>query len=171
MRPAADRIPASKSGDDLHALAAMSSASSATIAVKSLALHFTDQVLGGDREVIKMQLAGLDALVAKLSMSRPTFMPGGTFFKNESAHAAMGRLRARIGFGEEQERIAVPGIGDPHLRAVYPVGVAVANGGCADVLQVGTRIRFGQADPPAFLAEAIAEAIRDVVESARQVKV
>ena len=60
----------------------------------------------------------------------------------------MARLGVRIGLYQQRKAIAVVGIGDPGLRAIDDVIVAIALGDGADRLQIGATIGLGQRDAP-----------------------
>ena len=61
-------------------------------------------------------------------------------------------LGAEVGLHEQGEAVAVAAVGDPRLRAVDDVGVAVAAGGRADGLEVGAAVGLGERQPAAQLA-------------------
>ena len=120
--------------------------------LETLALDASDQILRRHGEIGEMQLAGFDAFVSQLVDVAAHRHAGCALLDHESAHAAMSRLRAGIGLGEQQKRVAVPRVGDPHLRAIDAIHVAIARGRGADVLQIRAGVGFGEADAAALFA-------------------
>ena len=57
-----------------------------------------------------------------------------------------------VGLDQQQRHVAVQAVGDPGLRAVDDVVVAVELGDGADRLQVGAGVRLGEAEAAAHLA-------------------
>ncbi len=99
-----------------------------------------------------MQLAGLDRLVAHLVDVAADRQPGRALFHDERADAAVRRRGRRVGLRQQQEHVRPAPVGDPHLRAVDDVRVAVAPRRRRDRLQVGARVRFREADAGARFA-------------------
>ena len=121
--------------------------------LESLALAAADQVRArAPRKSWKVQLAGLDGLVAHLVDVAADRQAGRAFFDDERADAAVRRLGRRVRLGQQQEHVRAAAVGHPHLRAVDDVRVAVAPRRRRDRLQVGARVRFGQADAAARFA-------------------
>ena len=96
--------------------------------------------------VVEHHLAGLGALVAELAHVLGDLEPGRARVDEQHAHAAVGRLRPRIGLHEHRQRVGVAGVGDPHLGAADDVVVTVAPRRGRDALQVGARARLGERD-------------------------
>ena len=120
--------------------------------LEALAFLAADQVGRRNGEVLEMQLAGFDRLVAHLVDVAADGQAGRALFDDEGADAAVGRLGRRVGLGQQQEHLRAAAVGHPHLRAVDAIRVAVAPRRRRDRLQVGARVRLGQADAAARLA-------------------
>ena len=103
-------------------------------------------------------------------MDLTTVEPGLALLHDEAGHAAVPRRGGGIGQREERERIALAAIGDEHLRAGDEVAVAVPPRHRAQGLDVGARVRLGEAEAAARLAagearqEPRALLVRPVVE-------
>ncbi len=121
---------------------------------ESLAFDAADQIFGGNGEILEVQLASLDGFVAELVDIAAHHQPGGALFDDERAHSFMRGFGRRIGLGEQQERVAVARVGDPHFGSVDAVDVAVTRGGGGDILQIGARVGFGKADAAAPIARS-----------------
>ena len=106
----------------------------------------------GTRTSVERDLAGLGALVAELRDVLGDLVAGGVRLDQQHAHALVRGRRARVGLAPAPAAGRVAGVGDPHLRAVDDVVVAIEPGGGADALQVGPGVRLGEADAAAPLA-------------------
>ena len=133
-------------------------------------LDAAHQILGRDDTVFEEQLDRVHAFVAQLAQRFAHAEAGVGFFQDEARHPAVARLRARVGDGQQRERVALAAVGDEHLAAIDDIVIAVAPRGGADGLHVGARVRFGQRQPAARLAggearqEAAALGVGAVVE-------
>src|SRR5579875_814787 len=119
---------------------------------ETLAFGAADQVLRGNGKVFKVQLAGLHGFISELIDVAAHHQSGRALLDDEGAHAAMRGPGGRVGFGQQQEGIAVAGVGDPHFRAVDAVRRAVAGRRGRNVLQIGAGVGLGKANSAAPLA-------------------
>src|SRR5437870_1425400 len=69
--------------------------------LETLAFGASDEVFGGHRKILEMQLAGFDTLIAELIDVAAHRQAGLAFLNHESAHARVGRARLGIGFREK----------------------------------------------------------------------
>ena len=111
-----------------------------------------DQPVGRHAVVLEHQLGRVDALVAEL-LELAADREARALLGDEQAHAAVARLRRRVGLHQQREALAVDAVGDPGLGAVDDVAVAVvAARDRADRLQIGAAIGLGQREAAAQLA-------------------
>ena len=115
-------------------------------------LDAAHEIGGRHQAVLEQQLHRVDALVAELGERFHDAESGMGLLDEEARHAAVTRLRARVGDGQQRERGALAAVGDEHLAAVDDVVVAGASRRRADRLHVGAGVRLGQAQPAAGLA-------------------
>src|SRR5436190_8746732 len=118
---------------------------------EALALDAAEQVLLRHAVVVEAQLAGVDGAVAHL-LQLAVDVEARALLGDEHAHALVARLGVGVGLDQQQRHVAVQAVGDPGLRAVDDVVVAVEPGDRADRLQVGAGVRLGQAQAAAHLA-------------------
>ena len=118
---------------------------------EALALHAAEH--GGPRHpvVAEGDLAALDALVAELGQVAAD-LEAGAVLAQQDAHAAVRRVGARVGADQDGQQRAAAGVGDPRLRAVDDVVVAVLHGRGAQRLQVGAATGLGERHRGAHLA-------------------
>ena len=119
---------------------------------ETIPLAAADQVFRGHEEIVEGQLAGFDALIAQLVDIAADAKARGAFFDHEGRDAPMRRIGVRVGLGGQHESIAVPGIGDPHLRAVDPIAAVAARGGGPQPLHVGAGVGLRKGQASAALA-------------------
>ena len=113
-------------------------------------LDASDQVLGGDAEVLKKQFAGVQASVAQLVEVAPHLESGAAvLFDDEGGEAAVLDGRVRIGSGQQAERVAGFGVGDEHLGAVDDVFLAVLDRASLQGAYVAAAPRLSQRQPAA----------------------
>jgi len=127
-------------------------ARAAMLMLEAAALDPTYEIGGGTGEAIEEELGGIHALVAELGDRLDHLETGGALLHDEAGHAAMPRRGPGIGEGEEGEGVALAAVGDEHLGAGNEVAIAVASSLSADGLDVGARVRLGEAEPSARLA-------------------
>jgi hypothetical protein len=89
--------------------------------LETLAFCSADEVVDWNREVLKMQLAGFDGLVAHFVDVAADGESRRPFLDDECADASVWRLGARVGFRQQQKDLAAPSICHPHLRAINPI--------------------------------------------------
>src|SRR5262249_23315939 len=119
--------------------------------VKSLALYAADEMVRRQAVVLEYQLGGVDRLVPELLEPAPdaeAFHLG----RDEEAHALVARLGGGIRLDQQRDARALGAIGDPHLRTVDDVMIALPARMHTDALQVGARIGFGESESAADLA-------------------
>src|SRR5438309_1772943 len=119
---------------------------------KAAALDAADEVGGRTGEVLEQQLRGVHALVAELADRLHDGETGRALLDDEARHAAVPRLRAGIGDGEQREGVALAPVGHEHLRAGDEVLVAATHRPRPDRLHVGARVGLGEAERAARLA-------------------
>ena len=119
---------------------------------ETLALGAADEIVGRYGKLIEMKIHSLHGLVPHLVDLAANGEPGCPFLDDECAHAPMRRLCRGICLREHQKDLSVTAIGHPHFGAGNVVRAAVAARCRRDGLEVGPRIRFRKADPPARLS-------------------
>ena len=87
-----------------------------------------DQVRGRHLALLEEQLDRVDALVAELGQRLRHAEARVALLDDEAGHAAVARLRARVGDRQQRERVALAPVGDEHLAAVEHVVVARRGG-------------------------------------------
>ncbi len=109
------------------------------------------QIDGRHGEILEDQLAGFYSLVAQLREIAAHGEAGLPLLDDERGDPVVRRLGIRIGFCQQQERVPVAAVGDPHLHAVHEVTVAVAGRGGAQGRHVASRIGLGERKAAALL--------------------
>ena len=107
---------------------------------------------GRHGEILEVQFAGFDRLVAHLVDVAADGQARRAFFDDERADAPVRRARRGSVLASSREVLRVPAVGDPHLRAVDDVAVAVAARRGRDRLQIGAGVRLRQTDAAARFA-------------------
>ncbi len=119
--------------------------------LEAQSLLAADQPVGRNPIVLEHQLGRVDALVAEL-LQLAAHRKAVGFFSEEQAHAAVARLRLRIGLHQQRKALAMDAVRDPGLGAVDHIMIARAPCGGADRLQVGAAIGLGERQAAAQLA-------------------
>ena len=102
-----------------------------------------DHPVGGDPDVVEVDLAGRAALDAELLLLGPEGDPVVGLLDHERRDAAAPLLR--VGHRHHRVELADPGVGDPALHAVEHPLVAVADGAGLHRDRVGSGLGLGQA--------------------------
>ena len=125
---------------------------------KAFALYTAQQVFSGYAVVVKSQLAGVDGFVTKflhLLGNDKAFR----LFSNEQTHAFVARLCLRVCFDQQQQAVALSAVGDPRLRTVDDVMIAIALRLGANGLQVGSCVGLCQTNAAAKLSSGHARQV------------
>src|SRR5204863_329335 len=115
-------------------------------------LDSAHQVRDRHAEVLEVDLAGLDALVAQLVDVAPDGEAGRVLLGGEQADALVRRIGARIGLHHQRIDGGGARVGDEHLGAVHHVVVALAARGGADALRIAAGVGLRQAERRPVLA-------------------
>ena len=113
-----------------------------------------DEVVGGDADVVKNQLASIQTAVAHLVQISAHLETRVALLHHESTYAPVLGIRRPVGASQQAEGVPVAPIGNEHFGAVDDVLFAVLVGGGLEVGYIGASAGSVRASPPRFLPDA-----------------
>ena len=112
----------------------------------------SNQVVGGDSDIVEYQLDGVEAAIAELVDVLADGEAVSGLLHDEATDSPVARLCVKIGLREDGDGVSALAVGDEHLTPVQDVLLAVARSGGLDVLDVAAGLGLGQAERAADVA-------------------